>query len=361
MFEDEDRFWEIQEKQGRYKKPRIEFFLANFIAGQIAGEVNLSKLFSEYKAFVKKGRYPTVAAELQELARYGAIYREIIERSGENALVRFSRRLLPWDVTTVFPLVMRLWATPSINDDEKAACLETFLAFIVRRGICGLTTKNYNKFFLSAVANLDEKGWSSKALASFHLEQTSETGRFPRDKEFEEKWIATPVYETLQSARVRAILQEIEIAKRTRFHETDTLATHLSVEHVLPRQWEKTWPLKDGTVPRSDQILQATFAITEDDSTLGRMVRRNRLKETFGNLTLLTKPLNSSVSNAPFDKKRTALREHSLLVLNREITEQDDWDEEKIIERGKSLFPLARDIWQEPRVVGSGESQGNAD
>ena len=45
----ENRFWEVEEKQGRFKKPRLEFFLANFIAGQIASEVNLSKLFSEYQ------------------------------------------------------------------------------------------------------------------------------------------------------------------------------------------------------------------------------------------------------------------------------------------------------------------------
>jgi hypothetical protein len=29
------------EKQGRYKKQRIEFFLANFIAGKIAGDVTI--------------------------------------------------------------------------------------------------------------------------------------------------------------------------------------------------------------------------------------------------------------------------------------------------------------------------------
>ena len=49
----EDPFWSVLEKQGRYTKPRTEFFLSNFIAGNIAGEVNLSKLFSEYKAFLK--------------------------------------------------------------------------------------------------------------------------------------------------------------------------------------------------------------------------------------------------------------------------------------------------------------------
>jgi uncharacterized protein with ParB-like and HNH nuclease domain len=124
----EDPFWSVEEKQGRYKKPRIEFFLSNFIAGKIAGEVNLSKLFSEYKSFLKprkakEPRYATVAAELQELARYGTFYRELIERNSGSALAAFSRRLLPWDVTTVYPLVLRMWAS-DMEDDEKAACLD---------------------------------------------------------------------------------------------------------------------------------------------------------------------------------------------------------------------------------------------
>ena len=73
----EEDFWNFQERQGRYKKPRIEFFLANFISGKIAGEVTLSKLFSEYKAFLRpqggnlSSRYPTVEAEIKELERFG--------------------------------------------------------------------------------------------------------------------------------------------------------------------------------------------------------------------------------------------------------------------------------------------------
>ena len=40
----EDPFWSEMEKQGRYKKARIEFFLANFIAGKVAGEVTPVKV-----------------------------------------------------------------------------------------------------------------------------------------------------------------------------------------------------------------------------------------------------------------------------------------------------------------------------
>jgi uncharacterized protein with ParB-like and HNH nuclease domain len=36
--------WSAMEKQGRYKKQRIEFFLANYIASQIAADVTITKL-----------------------------------------------------------------------------------------------------------------------------------------------------------------------------------------------------------------------------------------------------------------------------------------------------------------------------
>jgi uncharacterized protein with ParB-like and HNH nuclease domain len=348
----EHPFWSVEEKQGRYKKPRIEFFLSNLIAGKIASEVNLSKLFSEYKAFLrprksKEPRYATVAAELQDLARYGAVYRELVERSVQSSLATFSRRLLPWDVTTVYPLAMRLWGT-DMEEAEKSSALDTLLSLIVRRAVCGLTTKNYNKFFLSVIAHLDLTGWSASNLTAFLLSQKSESGRFPRDEEFEQRWLASPSYTVLQPARARAVLEEIEIAKRTKYHETTALAPSLSVEHVMPREWKANWLMPDGSRPTSEQTIAAVFNTIEDDTPVARIVRRNRLKDSFGNLTLLTKPLNSAVSNGPYNTKCAALQDHSLLVLNREITSLPLWDEETIIERGKNLFALAKTIWKLP-------------
>lgn len=357
----EDPFWSIEEKQGRYKKPRIEFFLSNFIAGKIAGEVNLSKLFSEYKAFLKpsKGskepRYVSVAEEIKELARVGEVYRELIERSSGSALAIFAKSLHPWDVTTVFPLIMRVWATPLMNDAQKADCLKMLLSFIVRRAVCGLTTKNYNKFFLMAVDHLDKTEWSSIALAKFLLSQKQESGRMPQDDEFEQKWLSTPAYKDLQPLRVRAVLEEIEIMKRTSYHETNQLAATLSVEHIMPTSWLANWPMMDGSKPTQqefDSLFYSNyFSNLEDDSQNGRIARRNRLKDSFGNLTLLTKPLNSAVSNGPYVGKQAALKDHSLLVLNREVTRFDDWNEDVILERGAALFAVVKDIWPLPNVI----------
>ena len=356
----EDPFWSIMEKQGRYKKVRIEFFLANFIAGKVVGEVTLSKLFSEYKAFVKvqaskpHGGYPSVEAELQDLVAYGKLYRRLLERNGSDPLGHFAKLLHPWDVTTVYPLVLRLWVEDELDEDEKKACLSTLLTFIVRRAVCGLTTKNYNKFFLSVLRHLEAKGFSGNSLATFLTAQRSESARFPTDREFERSWTSAPMYGLrLTPLRVRAVLEAIERAKRQKFHETDQLNTDLSVEHILPSGWEDHWPLPDGERPTRDETWLAMSDNEENNTHVGQIVRRQRLLNTFGNLTILTKPLNSSVSNGPFSVKREALNDHSLLVMNREIAREENWGEDQINVRGRKLFEVARDLWPYPKTSAS--------
>lgn len=349
----EDRFWGLEEKQGRYKKQRIEFFLGNYIASQTATEVTITKLFSEYKAFLKKHPFESVEAELAELTRFGVIYRQVIERSQQTALGRFAKKLSPWDVTTVFPLVMQIWARVDLADGAKTTMLDVIMSFIVRRAVCGLTPKNYNKLFLGAIASLNKSSWTVEGLHAFFMRQTSESGRWPRDEEFRQHWVKSPMYQQLQSARTRAILEQIEAAKRNKFHETAELKDGLTVEHIMPDQWRAHWPMIGGVEPTAEDFSTAWWA-QENESVPGQIVRRNRLKHSVGNLTLLTQPLNSSSSHAAFEDKKAKLQSPeygSLLVLNREVTTHDKWDEEMIEKRATDLFNLARSIWPIPGDV----------
>lgn len=346
----EDPFWSREETQGRTTKPRIEFFLANYIAGKIADEVNLTKLFSEYKAFVDGSTFESVEHELQELDRFSSIYHELVGRAGNSPLSRFSKRLAPWEVTTVNPLVLRLWAATEMDTDEKAEALNVLYSFIVRRAVCNLTTKNYNRFFLNVIHHLDNSSWSRDNLVAYFLAQTSDISRFPRDEEFERRWTANPLYRMLTRARMRSILTELELAKRTSYHEVSEIVEDLTIEHIMPNEWEMNWPLPNGEVPDVNELTLARHAGEEEESRLGQIVRRDRLKHSIGNLTLLTQPFNSSVSNGAWDTKREAFDRHSLLVLNREITEHENWDEDAIIERSHALFGFARWIWSFPEL-----------
>lgn len=77
------------------------------------------------------------------------------------------------------------------------------------------------------------------------------------------------------------------------------------------------------------------------------------LIHTFGNLTLLTQALNSSVSNGPFIAKRPAIAYDANLRLNVYFQTAsgdtwDKWDETDIRTRGEELFKTALEIWPKP-------------
>lgn len=347
----DDPFWSQLEKQGRYNKQRIEFFFANFIAGKIASDVTISKLFSEYKAFLKpskdsvKPRYSDVESEIKDLRLYSGIYREFIERETHSALSNFSRRLRLWDVTTANPLVLRLWSAESMSEDDKRDALNFLLSFIVRRAVCSLTNKNYNNLFLSAIAQCDRDGWSIEVFRRFFLDQKSESGRFPRDEEFSRLFASAPVYRTLGPAKTRALLTEIERKKRGKFQETVDLPNELSVEHIMPSAWREHWPITNALVPSDVEYIQATYSSVEDDTPIGQIVRRNRLKDSIGNLTLVTRSFNSRVSNNSFEVKRKEFEEQSVLMLTRDFVAKKQWREAEIEGRGQILGKQALEIW----------------
>lgn len=345
----EDEFWERQEKQGRYNKQRIEFFLANFIAGKLASDITLSKLFSEYKAFLrlKKGgpRYANVEAELKDLKLFGSIYRDMIERSSGSPLAQFSSKLRLWDVTTVNPLVLRLWANEALSKEEKSLALDALLTLIVRRAVCNLSPKNYKNFFLSVVANMDSVGWSIENLYGFLRKQTAESTRFPRNEEFERALCTKPLYQQIGPARCRALLAAIELRKRGKRQETNELSDELTVEHILPVTWQTHWRMKNGSIPTTEELQRAQFSFVEDDTNSGKIVRRNRLKHSLGNLTLVTQSFNSGVSNYGFEIKRKEFEEQSILMLTKDFVKSDKWDEESIEVRGRLLSKLALQVW----------------
>lgn len=352
----EEDFWSIEERQGRYRKQRIEFFLANFISGKIAGEVTLSKLFSEYKAFLRpkhgetSSRYPTVEAEIKDLARFGAIYRDLIERASDTVLAKFSRRLTQWDVTTIYPLILRLWETKELDIDDKASAFETLLSFIVRRAVCNLTKKNYNKFFLTVIEQIDKGGWSLSRLNRYLLKQTAGSSRFPRNEEFANALIQNPMYSLLGSARTNAFLVDIERRMRGKLQETNILTDRLSVEHVMPASWKEHWPLENGVEPTNNDFSHAYYWAEEDDSVVGQIVRRERLKDSVGNLSLVTPSFNSKLSNKGFDVKKTEFADQSVLMLNKDIAKETEWDEQIIEIRSKRISALAKEIWPIPDV-----------
>jgi hypothetical protein len=128
------------------------------------------------------------------------------------------------------------------------------------------------------------------------------------------------------------ILGAVEQTLRARDSKAESLSlpSGLTVEHILPQAWNTHWPVN----------------VDDSQAVLNRELHVNRL----GNLTLTTSSLNPAMSDAPWKQKRTALRSHSLLLLNAQLCDRyaDDWDEATIDARSAALAEEIMGIWPGP-------------
>ena len=63
-------------------------------------------------------------------------------------------------------------------------------------------------------------------------------------------------------------------------------------------------------------------------------------------MTLVTRPLNSRMRDAAWQKKKEYLEPSNTLLLNKDPLAQDEWDEEAIERRGKILAESVVEIWK---------------
>ena len=68
-----------------------------------------------------------------------------------------------------------------------------------------------------------------------------------------------------------------------------------------------------------------------------------------GNLTLVTRGLNSALSNAAWAVKRLELAQRSQLLVNQRLCAHEVWNEDMIDERSRELTGYILATWPGPR------------
>lgn len=357
----ETTFWSIEVKQGRITEPRLVFFFYNYLLYKTGSEIRFDKIFAAYKGWILNDEpFASLATELTDITHASNVYKILTHGKDETVLSTFAKKLRRWDITAIYPLVFAIELTGSLSDEERAGIYTDLDSYIVRRMICRKTSKGYNKVFLTLAKRLQEIGVNRTNLQRLLLSYTAEINIWPTDGEFEKAWLERPVYHELGSYAVNGILNVLEQEWRTKFNENISINSTLSIEHVMPEKWYEHWPL-DGRVITQNELKESDlywFSSEDNNSIYSRIHQRKQLLHTFGNLTLLTQALNSSISCGPFEEKRIRIIEQSSLALNRYFLNVDQWDETAILTRGKNLFKLAIQSWPKPDIsVEADESQ----
>ncbi len=337
-----NRYWRDKEKQGRLLHPRIDLFFYHYTVLRCQESTLVGHVFQAFKGWwlqVPRG----LEAELQRIQTSSRHFEQLISPKGTGYLAEFARLLKALDVGTVTPVVLALRERLADDSAELLQALGDLASYLVRRSVCGLTTKGYNRFFLRVLQTVCTAQKPHEALRQALLDATAASECWPDDQQFGDQWLTRPAYTELKPGKVCALLRALEYAGRGAKQGSQDVPTALTVEHVMPQSWDK--------VP-------AYQVAGMDDAR--RQVRQMAL-HSFGNLTLLTSALNSSVSNGPFADSsdgqgstvpgKRSLLGQSALLLNTAWFHRSDlqqWDEAAMRTRGLALQRAALLLWARP-------------
>ena len=330
FLQDKGNWWAQDVGRGLQRRPRVDVYLNHWLTLRNRKE---TKPYNEFNAFTKYAKEQcemeenTIEKIATDMGDLGKIYRHV-EEKGRTDIAEFLERRNVMKVGVITPLLLWL-LSEDLPPVTLSNCIKALESFLVRRVVCGYSARSYGEFFVGLIAKL-AKGSTDQAdsiVVSYLTDHTAQTTLWPTDDHLREKLINAPLYQYLQTGRLKMVLSGIEKALHTKKTESREMPKNLQIEHIMPRAWQDNWPLSNS-----------------DNESIER---RERVIHSIGNLTLVSGPLNASLSNAPWESKKQTLAEHSVMFLNKHIVNHGPpvWDEDAIEERAKWLCDKAVKVW----------------
>lgn len=351
----EDSFWSAPLRRGRLAKPRLEWFVQAVLQSRLREDVDIGRLYVEYRRLVL-GSKPAITStqQLEFLHENARAYVSLIECESKSAIGRYGAAVAAWEGGTTHPLALAI-ARTDLTESDRDEMFGDVVSYLVRRAICGLTPKNYNKLFVQFLKAIGNEPLTPGALRKVLIAHTGDSSRWPDDDEFQGNWLKAKTYPgRLNAAQVRSVLAAIETGMRSARSEdpyAGPLET-LDVDHIMPTSWFDHWSLSDGSTATAAEASTLGLKDLLDEPMSDRereISARQDAKCTWGNLTLAHLGTNRSVQHYAFGVKREAFFLTSNLHLNRELMRLETWDERAIGERSRALFEIARRLWPGPR------------
>ena len=241
----------------------------------------------------------------RDLQRSAQIYRDIIAaRDSDDDLVRYLQAIQALNAKSLLPAVLSAYDVG--NAEQRKLLLSALISLFVRHSVIG---NRENSRLESVVFELAKK---LRAAKDFDSAVSAIRTFAPSDDEFRHNFGSAQVS---RQATARYLLQELEHQKRETQELSVETPSRVHVEHIYPR-------------------------IPEGDKWPNHLNVVNRI----GNLTLLSRSINTAIKNKRFKDKRPEY-EKSDLLLTQEVSKASDWDLAAIEERQKNLAELAPAIW----------------
>lgn len=347
-------WWREELSQGRHIRSRVDVFLQYWLTMRLQEEVKAELVFRVFADYAESKLATLDGAEalLRELRQDADTYRSLSQLDVGTPEGRFRSRVIgAMELAATTPVLLWLLSeNHSVPRDQLRIALDAIESWVIRRTLLRKTAKDVNRFMVAILKSLVgvESHEAGNAIREFLSEQTAETRYWPSDQEMLTALPELKLYGNIRQLRLRVVLGAVEqqLRDQSSMHEAVGLPKGLEIEHVMPQGWRAHWDSSPKLTPEE-------------------AARRDRFVNTIGNLTLVTKSLNGSLSNRPWTDeeatglteggepgkgKRTLLEAFSLLVLNRRLVHghTDGWTDAHIKERSKSIGEAITAVWCGP-------------
>lgn len=353
----ETGFWETEIQAGRVRYPRSAVFLNQWLIAKTGEEIVAREVFARFKRYADFDSDISMIELVGQIHRSAVSYQAMVVGAGASSgplsrveLFTYRTSALESEVIKPFLLFLLDPDEPLVPSEQLFKALDVVESWMVRRMLVRATSQSYGQLVAELITQMRkcERSKVGDVVEEYLRDQAGNNRYWPDDQEIRDELETLLAYRRLRRGRVRMVLEAVEDHRRGWISDKQSLGSErvsrdqYAIEHVMPQQWLQHWDFSGGPAEE---------------------LERDRLVNTFGNLTLLTGRLNSKVSNGPWigdNSKRKGIHENDALFMNRDLLELagDDWNESKIRQRTMEIAELIIDIWPVPeghRSVFSGE------
>lgn len=326
-----NNYWNKVEKNTNYY---VTQFIRDYLTMKENKIPNINKIYVSFKKYIEENNID-IEVCLKDMLKFSTYYRAIItSNTSVKAADIIIKNINKLEVTVSYPFLLEVfddYKNNEINEQELVEILKIIESYVFRRIICKAPTNALNKVFMNLskeIKRIENYKGNYLEIFKYILANKKSSQRFPSEDEFKLKFLECDVYSWKSKNKIY-LLEQLENYDNNEKVDIENLINDkkLSIEHIMPQTLTLSW--KNALGERYNEVYSKYIG-------------------TIGNLTLTG--YNSTLSNKSFIEKRDMEKgfKDSRLKLNKYLTEIDEWNEEKIIERANKLYEIASNIWGYP-------------
>ena len=346
---DQDRLFEeywikIEKNVGTEKMP---LFIIDYLQFSCKETVSNKNAYDVFKNNFRLKQY-TNEILLQTLLHYSEFYKAFLHGS-EKYSYNVNKCLAGFraiDQTTIYQFLFHVFDDYDkniINEGTLEKVLSFFFNYLLRRIICGVGSNSlrglyktlYNRIFYNKENLLN---YYDAVLQFFHQLNTKDS--ILSDSQFKDALMNLDLYAKKNVCKY--VLKSIENSDNSGHENKETIdVKSLSIEHIMPQKLNEIWKNELGS--NFEKI-------------------HEKYLHNLGNLTLTG--YNTELGQKSFKEKKDLISQNShVIVLNKDVLNQEKWNDETIRKRADrlstillQLFPIDKPL-EDIKFIDNGESK----